>query len=251
VHGVEIGSAVIPVQPRHPMMLAAQALTVQDACGGHLALGIGLSHKMVVEGMWGLSYDRPVRYMREYLSILVPLLAGEQVSFSGELLHTSTIGPLEIPPVDAPPVIVAAMGTSMLQLTGEMAGGTILWLTGPATIEDHIVPTITSAAESAGRPSPRVIACVPMCVTDDPDRVRQSVAKIWALYGQLPSYRAMLDREGVDGPADLAIVGDEAYVTSQIRRFESIGTTDLSGVLVGSREEQERTAGLLGQLASG
>jgi len=145
---------------------------------------------------------------------------------------------------------VAAMGTAMLKLTGEMADGTILWLTGPATVADHIVPTITSAAEAAGRQSPRVIVCVPMCVTDDPDAARQKVAKIWALYGQLPSYRAMLDREGVDGPADLAILGDEEFVSAQIRRFESIGATDVSGVLVGSKEERERTAALLGQLAS-
>jgi 5,10-methylenetetrahydromethanopterin reductase len=247
---VEIGSAVIPVQPRHPMMLAAQALTVQDACGGRLTLGIGLSHKLVVEGVWGLSYDRPIRYMREYLSLLLPLMQGEQVSFKGELFETSTFGALEIPSEKRPAVLVAALGTSMLKLTGEMADGTITWLTGPATLENHIVPGITAAAKSAGRKDPRVVVCFPVGVSSNRDAVIESVAKIWALYGGLPSYRAMLDKEGVEGPADLAIVGDEEHVVSEIRRLESIGATDFSAVLVGNKEERDRTATLLGQLAS-
>jgi len=200
VPDVEVGTAVIPVHPRHPMILAAQALTVQDASGGRLCLGIGLSHKMVVEGIWGLSFDHPAQFMREYLSILVPLLAGEQVSFSGELLKTSTIGPLEIPPVDPPPVIVAAMADAMLRIAGEMSDGTITWMTGRSTIESHIVPTITDAAEKAGRGSPQIIVNLPVCVTEDPDAARQLAAKTFSMYGQLPSYRAMLDKEGVEGP---------------------------------------------------
>jgi F420-dependent oxidoreductase-like protein len=249
VPDVELGTAVIPVHPRHPMVLANQALTVQDACGGRLALGIGLSHQMVVEGVWGLSFDRPVRYMREYLSILVPLLAGEQVSFAGELLRTSTIGPLDNATGDPPPVIVAALGSAMLRLAGEMADGTVTWMTGHDTIEKHVVPTITDAADKAGRRAPRVVVCVPVCVTADPDRARQAAAKTFAIYGQLPSYRAMLDREGASGAPDLAIVGDEETVAAQIRSFDSIGTTDFSGVMFGSAEEREKTAVLLGELA--
>jgi 5,10-methylenetetrahydromethanopterin reductase len=249
VADVELGTAVVPIQPRHPMVLANQALTVQDACGGRFVLGIGLSHKMVVEGVWGLSFDRPVRYMREYLSVLVPLLSGEQVSFAGELIKTSTIGPLSNAKGDAPPVIVAALGSAMLRLAGEMCDGTITWMTGHDTIENHVVPTITAAAEQAGRRPPRVVVCLPVCVTADPDTARQAAARTFAIYGQLPSYRAMLDREGVSGPTDLAIVGDEDAVAAQIRSFESIGPTDLSGVLFGSAEERERTAALLGVLA--
>ena len=249
VPDVELGTAVIPVHPRHPMVLANQALTVQDACGGRLALGIGLSHQMVVEGVWGLSFDRPVRFMREYLSILVPLLAGEQVSFAGELLRISTIGPLDNATGDPPPVIVAALGSAMLQLAGEMADGTVTWMTGHDTIENHVVPTISAAAAKAGRKAPRVVVCLPVCVTADPDRARQIAAKTFAIYGQLPSYRAMLDREGASGPPDLAIVGDEETVAAQIRSFESIGTTDFSGVMFGSSEERDSTTALLGELA--
>ena len=249
VPDVELGTAVIPIHPRHPMVLANQALTVQDACGGRFVLGIGLSHQMVVEGVWGLSFDRPVRYLREYLSVLVPLLAGEQVSFAGEMIRTSTIGPLANATGDPPPVIVAALGSAMLRVAGEMADGTITWMTGHDTIANHVAPTITAAAEKAGRPAPRVVVCLPVCVTTDPDGARQAAAKTFAIYGQLPSYRAMLDREGAAGPPDLAIVGDEDSVAAQIRSFETIGATDLSGVMFGSSAERERTADLLGELA--
>ncbi len=249
VPDIQLGTAVIPVHPRHPAMLAAQALTVQEACGGRLTLGIGLSHQIVVEGVWGLSFARPARYMREYLSILVPLLAGEQVSFSGELLKTSTIGALEIPPVEPPPVIVAAMADAMLRIAGEMSDGTITWMTGRSTIEGHIVPTITDAAEKAGRGSPQVIVNLPVCVTEDPDAARQVAAKNFMMYGHLPSYKAMLDKEGVEGPGDIAIVGSEEEVAGQIRAFDGTGATEFSAVLFGSSEQRQRTAALLGQMA--
>jgi 5,10-methylenetetrahydromethanopterin reductase len=249
VPDVQLGTAVIPVHPRHPAILAAQALTVQEASGGRLTLGIGLSHQIVVEGVWGLSFARPARYMREYLSILVPLLAGEQVSFTGELLKTSTLGPLEIPRVDPPPVIVAAMADAMLRIAGEMADGTTTWMTGRSTIEGHIVPTITDAAEKAGRRKPEVIVNLPVCVTEDPDAARQLAAKTFNMYGHLPSYRAMLDKEGVGGPGDIAIVGSEEEVAGQIRGFDGTGATEFSGVLFGTTEQRERTAALLGQLA--
>jgi F420-dependent oxidoreductase-like protein len=249
VPDIEVGSAVIPIHPRHPMILAAQALTVQDAAGGRFCLGIGLSHQVMVEGIWGLSFDRPAKYMREYLSILMPLLSGEQVSFAGELMSTNTLGPLEGASGNPPPVLVAALGPVMLKLTGEMADGTITWMTGPRTIGDHIAPTITAAAEKAGRRAPRVVVNLPVCVTADPDAAKEAANKTFAIYGQLPSYRAMLDREGAPGPADVAIVGSEEEVAAQIRAFESIGATDFSGAPYGEREERERSLALLGELA--
>jgi F420-dependent oxidoreductase-like protein len=249
VPDVSFGTAVIPVHPRHPMVLASQALTVQDACSGRFTLGIGLSHQMVVEGVWGLSFARPARYMREYLSILIPLLAGEQVSFKGELLSTTTIGPLDIPVTNPPRVIVAAMGETMLRLTGELADGTTTWMTGRMTVEGHIVPVITEAAQKAGKPPPEVIVHLPVCATDDPDAARASAARTFSVYGQLPSYRAMLDREGAPGPADLAIVGTEAEIEREIRAFEAAGATEFSGTLFGSSDERRRTAAFLGQLA--
>jgi F420-dependent oxidoreductase-like protein len=249
VPGIDLGTAVIPVHPRHPMMLAEQALTVQSASGGRLVLGIGLSHQVVVEGAWGYSFDKPARYMREYLSVLVPLLHGEKVSFNGEVIRTNTFGPLDVPATPPPPVLVAALGPTMLRQAGTQADGTVTWMVGPETVEHHVVPAITAAATDAGRPPPQVVVTLPVCVTDDPVAARARCDKIFAVYGQLPSYRAMLDREGAAGPADVAVVGTEEEVTAQIQRFAQVGATEFSGAVYGTPDEVKRSQTLLGGLA--
>ncbi|MSZ89920.1 MAG: TIGR03564 family F420-dependent LLM class oxidoreductase, partial [Actinobacteria bacterium] len=165
VPGIELGTAVVPTFPRHPMMLAAQARTVQQVSGGRLTLGIGLSHQMVIEGMLGMEWDKPVRHLREYLEILQPLLRGEAADFTGETLSGHLA--LEIPDSTPVPTLVAALGTQMLNVTGRLAEGTVTWMTGPGTIGSHIVPTIRAAAAEAGRPEPRVVCALPVCVTDD------------------------------------------------------------------------------------
>lgn len=246
VPGIELGTSVVPVYPRHPLTLAAQALTTHQAIGGggRLALGIGLSHQVVVEGMWGYSYDKPARYMREYLSVLVPAMRGEQVAFEGEVLKGMTMGPLQIKS-DPPSVLLAALAPVMLRLAGEQTDGTITWVTGPRTIESHIAPRLTAAAEGAGRPRPRIAAGLPICVTNDVDSVRAQVAEGLVVYGQLPSYRAMLDKEGAEGPADVAILGDEATVAKELDGLADAGVTDFMAALVGDSEERRRTRELL------
>jgi len=248
VPGIGFGTAVVPTYPRHPVMLAAQALTVQEISGGRLTLGIGLSHQMVIENMFGLSFDKPARHMREYLEVLVPLLAGEQVTFAGETLRVSTFGPLEVT-APVPDVLVAALGTVMLRIAGRMASGTVTWMTGPVTIEEHVVPTIVSAAAEAGRARPRVAVGLPVCVTDDVATARATAAEKFGMYGYLPSYRAMLDREGVEGPADVAIVGTAAEVTATVRRMDEVGATDFCGAPFGTRDEITATLDTLGALA--
>jgi F420-dependent oxidoreductase-like protein len=247
VDGIDLGTAVVPTYPRHPVMMAGQALTVQAATGGRLILGIGLSHQIVIENVFGQSFDRPARHMREYLSVLVPLLEGEQVSFAGQTLRASTFGPLQIdaPP---PPVLVAALGRTMLRLAGTLASGTITWMTGPDTIEAHIIPTINGAAAEAGRPRPQVSVGLPVCVTDDSDSARAKAAEVFAMYGNLPSYRAMLDREGAEGPADVAIVGDASSVKADIRRFAEIGVTEFLGAPFGSAVQIRASVGALAEL---
>ncbi len=247
VPGIGLGTAVVPVQPRHPIVLAGQALTTQAAVGERLTLGIGLSHQVVIEGVFGLTFDQPALRMREYLSVLVPLLAGEQVAFQGKTLRASTIGPLGVV-APAPPVLVAALGPAMLRVAGHLAAGTVTWMTGPATVESHIVPTITAAASAAGRSAPRVVVGLPVCVTDDAAAARELVAKVFAIYGQLPSYRAMLDREGAAGPADVAIVGDESQVRGALERLAAGGATDFVGAIAATGKERERTLELLGEL---
>jgi 5,10-methylenetetrahydromethanopterin reductase len=247
VPGIELGTAVVPTYPRHPAVLAQQALTVATAVGGRLTLGIGLSHKIVIEDMYGYSFDRPARHMREYLEILLPLLDGQQVSFQGETLSAG-IG-LSTPAPGRVPVLLAAMAPQMLRLAGQRTDGTVLWMTGPATVRDYVVPSITEAAQAAGRPSPRVVCILPVCVTGDTDSARDVANRVLAIYGQLPSYRAMLDREGAEGPGDVLVTGDEDSVTAQITALAQAGVTDFVALDYTRGEDQQRTRALLKSLA--
>ena len=249
VPDIELGTAVVPVYSRLPQVMAQQALTVQSATGGRLALGVGLSHQVVVEGMWGLSFDRPARYLREYLAALVPMLHGEPARVEGEVVTARSAGPLEIPDAPAPPVLVAALAPAMLRLAGRVADGTVTWMTGTKTVAEHIVPTIGAAAHEAGRGTPRVVVMVPVTVTADAEAARRRIDEVFAIYPSLPSYRAMLDREGAAGPSDVALVGDEGAVAEGIRRLADAGATDVAAAVVGGDEERARTRAVLAELA--
>lgn len=248
VDGFELGTAVVPTYPRHPAALAQQALTAQAALGGRFALGIGLSHQVVIESMYGYSFDKPARHMREYLEVLLPLVRDGNASFTGETVqgHIGLSTPRDTPM----PVLLAALAPRMLALAGSVADGTVLWMTGPATIESHIVPKVTAAAEAAGRSAPRVVCTLPVCVTSDLDGARERAAKIFSVYGQLPSYRAMLDREGAETPGDVAIVGDVDSVRAQIRRLAEVGVTDFVAASFGSGDDATATRELLKDLAA-
>lgn len=246
---IELGTAVVPTYPRHPLVMASQALTTQAATGNRFTLGIGLSHQVVIEGVFGYSFEKPARHMREYLSILMPALRGEQVSFQGEVLKASAMGPIQVKGAAPPPVLVAALGPVMLKLAGRMTDGTITWMVGAKTLANHISPVITAAARDAGRPSPRIAVGLPICVTADVDGARERAAKNFGRYSQLPSYRAMLDREGVEGPVDVAVVGHEDSVASQIELLFDVGATEFVAALFGSAEERQRTQALLAELA--
>jgi len=245
---IGLGTGVVPVHPRHPMMLAQQALTVQWATGDRLLLGIGLSHQVVVESMWGMSYDRPARYMKEYLASLMPLLRGESVRSEGERVTTNAFSPIEVSGAP-PPVLVAALGATMLKLAGTVADGTITWMTGTDTIAGHIAPTITAAAEAAGRPSPRVVVSLPISVTQDVEGAKARIDAALAIYPNLPSYKAMLDMEGARSAADVSFVGDEESVAASIGRLADVGATDFVAAIVGDAAERDRGLSLLGELA--
>jgi F420-dependent oxidoreductase-like protein len=213
------------------MAIAQQALTANQAARGRFALGIGLSHRIVIEDMFGLSYEKPARHMREYLEVLRPLLRGEPVKFSGETYRVAGALGIGTPP---PALLVAAMGDAMLKLTGELADGTVLWMTGAKTVQAHVAPKITAAARAAGRPAPRIAAGIPIALTNDAAGAREWAAKNLVVYGQLPSYRAMLDREGLVGPADLALVGDAKTLDAGLARLRDAGVTDFVASIVPS-----------------
>jgi 5,10-methylenetetrahydromethanopterin reductase len=227
---IELGTAVTPTYPRHPSALAQQALTTNAACNGRFALGIGLSHQMVIEGMFGMSYDKPAAHMKDYLEIAGPLLRGERVDYEGEQLTGKL--KLDIPGGAPVPLIVAALGPVMLKLAGRLADGTSTWMTGPKTLEEHIIPVISAAAEEVGRAAPRIVCGLPIALSDDVAAAREKIAKDLEIYGMLPSYRAMLDREGVEGPAELALVGDEASLRASIQRLRDVGVTDFNAAIM-------------------
>ncbi|MEV0385099.1 TIGR03564 family F420-dependent LLM class oxidoreductase [Nonomuraea sp. NPDC050643] len=242
---IELGTAVVPTYPRHPAVLAQQAMTANAALGGRFALGIGLSHKIVIEDMFGYSFERPGRHMKEYLDVLIPASRGEEVKFEGETVKADLR--LTTPGAGFP-VLVAALGPRLLKLAGTKADGTVLWMTGPKTVAEHIVPTINAAAAEAGREAPRIVCALPICVTDDPESAIGRANEIFKAYGKLPSYRAMLDREGAAGPGNVAIVGDEDTVLAKLDELRQAGVTDFVGSPFANRE---RTSNLLIGAAKG
>jgi F420-dependent oxidoreductase-like protein len=244
VPDIELGTAVVPTYPRHPMVLAGQALTTNQAAGGRLVLGIGLSHQIVIEGMWGYSFEKPARHMREYLSALMPLIRGEGISVEGQTLTAR--GQVTVPGSSPMPVVLAALAPRMLELAGSVADGTLTWCTGPATLESHVIPSINAAADKAGRDTPRVIAGLPVCVTEDKDAARERIAKALAIYPTLPSYKAMLDKEGVGNPADIGLIGGEDEVVAGVERLQKIGVTDFAASeMPANDDERERTRNAL------
>jgi F420-dependent oxidoreductase-like protein len=215
--------------------MAQQALTTAAASGNRFTLGIGLSHQIVIENMLGMSYAKPARHMREYLSVLMPLARGESVTFSGDHYQVAGIT-LTVPGAERLPVVVAALGPVMLKLAGELADGTNTWMVGPKTMAGHIIPKLQEGAAAAGRVEPRVVGGYPVVLTTRPDEARQRIAENLTIYGQLPSYRAMLDREGVAGPADIALAGDENALRGELRRLEEIGVTDFNAAIMDVEE---------------
>jgi F420-dependent oxidoreductase-like protein len=247
---IELATGVVPTYPRHPTAIAQQALTAAAASNNRFTLGIGLSHKVVIENMLGLDYSKPVRHMREYLSVLMPLLAGEVTRFQGEEYRVGV--QIAVPGAERPPVLVAALGPQMLKLAGKMADGTVTWMGGPKYLEQTAIPAMRAAAAEAGRPAPRIAGGFPVAVTDDAAGARATAAKSFAMYGTLPSYRAVLDVEGAADPSNVAIVGNEKEVESQVRALAAIGVTDFNASVFapeGDSTSMRRTFELLSALA--
>ncbi len=221
---IAVGTAVVPIFTIHPYALAKHALTSQIAAEGRLTLGVGLSHRPPVEDAMGLSYDNPAAHMEEYLNVLRPLLDDGQVDFQGRFYNVKAKA--TVPGALHVPVIIAALAPMMLRIAGEQADGTYTWMAGPKTIESHVTPRISRAAESANRPTPRICVGMPLAITDNPQAARDQAAKTFERYGQLPNYRRMLDIEGVEGPSEVALIGNEAEVTEQLKTYADAGATD-------------------------
>jgi F420-dependent oxidoreductase-like protein len=248
VDTIEFGTAVIPIHPRHPQVLAQQALTVQAIAKGRLTLGIGLSHQVVVEGLWGYPFESPAGYMREYLEALVPMLQGESVHVTGGRVHAITTGPVGVEVTAPPSLMVAALGPKMLAIAGEMTDGTITWMTGVATLRDYIVPTLAEAASRAGRPAPKVAASLPVCCTSAVATASERIDKGLAMYPTLPSYKAMMDREGATLSSEIGLIGSKERLADGLAELAAAGVTDFNAAVMGSRDEQAATVEVLTSL---
>jgi F420-dependent oxidoreductase-like protein len=230
VPDIEVASGVVPIQNQHPTLLAQRALTLNIIGNGRFTLGIGVTHRAVTEGMWGISWDRSVKRLSEYLDGLLPLLANEAADAPGELVTTR--GALQILNAPTPEVYVAALGPQMLRVAGRRTAGTITWMTGPKTLREHVGPTLRDAAADAGRAdgSVAVAGALPVSVTDDVAKIRALAAEQFAMYGHLPSYRAMLDREGFAGPEDAALIGDESTVSGQLDELRAAAVDEFVAI---------------------
>jgi 5,10-methylenetetrahydromethanopterin reductase len=255
---IEIGTAVVPVQPRHPIALAQQALSTQAVCGGRLTLGLGVSHHWIIDEMLGLSYERPAATLRAHLDVLDQALAGPgTVDVENELFRVHN--PLDITDITPTPVLLAALGPVMLRLAGERSDGTILWLADERAIAGHIAPRITGAAEAAGRPAPRIVAGVPVCLCRDSE-VDAAVDRANRLLSEAevsPNYQRLLDQGDAREVGDILAAGSEVAIEKRLRAFADAGATDVSVRVVplgADRDERlaslHRTRDLLASLAS-
>ncbi len=244
---IELGVGVIPTYPRHPVALAQAAATVQELASGRLVLGVGVSHRVVIENMHGLDYSSQLGHLREYLTILNALLTSGQCSFQGE--HYRVQAGIRFPGAGPVPVIVGAVGPAMCRLGGELADGVNTWMAGSRYIERVVAPMAVKGAEISGRSSPRIVAGIPVALDHDRDRVQEVAASTFAMYGMLPNYRRMLDRAGAEGPAEVVIGGDEQAVRSGLQAFFEAGATDVWAVPFDTGNGTAATVELLADLA--
>jgi F420-dependent oxidoreductase-like protein len=254
VPGIGVGTSVVPIYPRHPVVVSSQAQTAQAASHGRFTLGLGLGAPQIVERSFGADVSKPIRHLREYLTVLGSLLTAGTVDFTGQTLRASTSMPAAVAGAEPPvPVLVAAMGPQALRVTGELADGTLPYLAGPRTLAGFIVPTISEAARAAGRAAPRIVVALFGVVTADADGVRAIAAEQMAFYLNVPSYRAVLEREGVAHPAELAVIGDEETMAAAIDRYFQAGATEVVVTNTGlnGAGDRRRTWELLGALNQG
>jgi F420-dependent oxidoreductase-like protein len=226
---IELGTAVVPLQAQHPVALARQALSTQAATGGRLALGIGPSHHWIIQDMLGLPYEKPAAYTRDYLEVLRAAFAGPgQIDVEND--HFTVHNPNDLAPVAPLPVLVAALGPMMLALAGEHADGTVLWMADERAVANHVVPRITKAADNAGRPAPRIVAGIPVCLcaASEVDAAKERANRILGEAEVSPNYQRLLDYGDARDVGDICAAGDEEAILARMRRFADAGVTDLS-----------------------
>lgn len=226
---IELGTAVLPIQTRHPIAMAQEVLSNQAVCDGRFTLGLGVSHQWVIEDMLGLPYERPAHQMRNYLEVLNAALRGPgsvDVENDGYRVHS----PMDVADYGPNPILLAALAPVMLRIAGEHASGTILWMADERAVAVHVAPRITKAAAEAGRPAPRIIAGVPvaLCAKDEVDSAREYANRVLGHAVFCPNYQRLLDRGDATDVGDILAAGDESAVVDRLRAFRDAGATDLA-----------------------
>jgi F420-dependent oxidoreductase-like protein len=254
---IELGTAVVPLQAQHPIALARQALSVNAISGGRLALGVGPSHHWIIRDMLGLPYDKPAAYTRDYLEVLNAALSGPgPVDVENDTFTVHNPTALGAEPMM--PVLVAALGPVMLQIAGEHADGTSLWMADEKAIAEHIAPKINKAAAEAGKPAPRVVAGIPvtLCANSEIEAAKERANRILAEAETSPNYQRLLDRGSARDVGDLCAAGDEESILKRFKQFADAGVTDLSVRLLpigANRDEliasKRRTREVIAELA--
>lgn len=230
---IELGTAVVPMQTRHPMIMAQQAVTTQEACGGRFTLGMGPSHDWIIDGQLGIPYDRPVRMVRDYLDVLLAAFAGPgDVDVDNDTFRVHS--PMNVADASPMPVLLAALGPTMLRIAGERADGTILWMADERAIGDHIAPRITKAANGSGRGAPRIVAGVPVavCADDEVDDARSMASEVLGHAHYSPNYVRLLEHGDAEDVGDTMAAGSEATVLNRLQRYRDAGVTDLAARVV-------------------
>jgi 5,10-methylenetetrahydromethanopterin reductase len=246
--GVLVGAGVVPAYPRHPVALAAQALTVDIASDHRFRLGVGPSHRRTIENIYGLDYTSPGRFLEEYLTILRDLLTTQRSDFAGRFFAVDA--QLDIPEAGPVPLYTGSLGPRTLELCGRLADGNITYLAGPRTIIEHVIPSMERGAEAAGRARPTVVAAVPVMVTEDLAAARPHLDSYLGFHSAIDVYQAVVARERVSHPSEIAIVGDQAAVRAGIERFRESGVDEFAAAPFGTPDDKLRTCELLGELAS-
>jgi 5,10-methylenetetrahydromethanopterin reductase len=234
---LQLGVAVVPTWPRHPLVMAQQAATAGAACGGRFRLGVGPSHRPVMQ-MYGIDFDRPIGHLREYLTIVRALLQNGTVSHIDERFQVT--GFLDVEGgvgADAPPVLLGVLRAQMARLAGSHADGALCWL-GPASyLHDVIAPNIAAGAADAGRATPPLIAELPCALTTDRRAVHEMAARDLAIYPQMPFYRALFEDAGLsldgrrwsDAMIDAAVLyGHEDSLAAKVQALFDAGADEVA-----------------------
>jgi F420-dependent oxidoreductase-like protein len=220
-----LGTSVVAMHTTLPQTLAQQSLTINNISGGRFTIGIGTNHEPVLEMVYGIPWRKPYTHMREYLDALIPLLNDQKVVTEGDFVTARTGINVKAEPAG---VMLAALGPKMLKLAADRTDGTITWMTGPVTIESHVRPSIGDDAQ--------IVAGVGIQVTDDVEAARAQANVDLAIYGQLPSYRAMLDREGAETPGDMVLMGDAETIRAGLLAYKAAGATECALNILGDKE---------------